>query len=198
MPPTPLQSFAHVKGMTFYLDTSAVLPMALDLAAPGDVDPRERVRSTKLKSFIERATKAGSRAVCSVLVLEEIASNARNEARRNVLARETEASWRDYERSNKAGADADQATVHALMLKMLEAAITALRAASVAVEQPVVTDAADAAQKLRKAHRAFLQRYPRIDSMDALHLAFGGLLGCTHFVSFDHAWRDVAEIQLLN
>jgi predicted nucleic acid-binding protein len=178
MPPTPLQSFAHTKGLTFYLDTSAVFPMTLVLAAPADVEPRERARSNMLTSFLEQAMKAGSRAVCSVLVLEEIAAVVRNKAR--------------------TAAGADPTTVHALMLKMLEHAINALRTAGVAVEQPVVTDAADAGQRLRKAHRAFLRSYPKIDSMDALHLAFGGLLSCTHFVSFDQAWTDVTEIKLLN
>lgn len=178
MPPTPLQSFAHTKGLTFYLDTSAVFPLMLTLADPAKAPPRERTRSNLLTSFLERATKAGSRAVCSVLVLEEIAAVVRNQA--------------------KAAAGANPATVHARMLKMLEHAINAIRVAGIVVEQPVVTDAVDGGQRLRKAHRAFLQSYPRIDSMDALHLAFGGLLGCTHFVSFDQAWTDVTEIKLLN
>lgn len=178
MPSTPLQSFAHAGGLTFYLDTSAVFPLMLMAADPAKILPRERTRSNLLAPFLERATNAGSRAVCSVLVLEEIAAVVRNEAR--------------------AAVGSNPAMVHALVLKMLEHAINAIRVAGIVVEQPVVTDAVDGGQRLRKAHRAFLQRYPRIDSMDALHMAFGGLLGCTHFVSFDQHWTDVAEIKLLN
>lgn len=32
-----------------------------------------------------------------------------------------------------------------------------------------------------------------LDSMDALHMTFGVMLGCTHLVSFDRHWGEIDE-----
>ena len=199
MPPVRLQTFAHVAGLTFYLDTSAVLPLAF--AETGEpIEEREERRCNLLKPFLERATRAGSRVVCSVLVFEEIAALVRNQQQRDILDREREhfRSWKDYERSNPAKADAGLRTVHATMLTMLQHAADALHKVGVNVAHPVGDPVADFGRKLRKAHRGYLHSYPRLDAMDALHLTFGAYLNCRHFVSFDKAWADVTEIQLLN
>lgn len=196
-----LETFAPKAGLKLYVETSAALSVTLTAtaAAEGYTAPHlERDRARRLSTFLERGHKNGARALCSVLVFEEIAAKVRNEERRVVLVRESEPSWRDYERARPADAAAASVAIQQRVLKVLEYAVTALSKLGVMFEQPVVTNAAEAGKKLRKAHREFIRLYDRIDSMDALHIAFGLLLGCKHFISFDRAWETIAEIELLN
>jgi hypothetical protein len=106
--------------------------------------------------------------------------------------------WRDYERGDPTGAVHERTTICDHVLQILQFAVDELASVGAAVEQPVTADAQGSAKKLRKAHRALLQKYPDIDSMDALHITFGNFMKCEHFVSFDNAWADISEIQLLH
>jgi hypothetical protein len=194
---TQLSAFTHVNGLVFYLDTSAVFPLAL--VAAGTTKPTELARAKLVTSFCTAAQKAMSRTLVSVLVFEEIAAKTRNEAQREVLRVEGHQTWRDFEAADKAKAHAERIKVQALMLAMLQHTATELGKLGVTVEQPQLQGtAAEAGKKLRKSHREFLAKYQSIDSMDALHIAFGAMLGCKHFVSFDKAWIGIAEIDLLN
>jgi predicted nucleic-acid-binding protein len=87
--------------------------------------------------------------------------------------------------------------IQAAVLKMLTHTTDALGGAGITVEQPVVTNAAESGKKLRKVHRDLLRHYHSIDSMDALHMAIGILLGCKHFITFDKHWTSVTEVEVL-
>jgi len=196
VPATALSAFRHLAGLVFYLDTSAVFPLAL--VAAGSMKPINSTRSGLVKAFCADAQRASSRAVVSVLVLEEIAAKTRNEAQRDLLRAEGFDDWYAFEQADKARADAERLNIKGRVLSMLQHAADELGMMGVTVEQPLITGTpADAGKKLRKTHREFLSKYQNIDSMDALHIAVGGLLGCKHFLSFDTAWIDIAEIQLL-
>lgn len=191
-----LDGFTHRSGLVFYLDTSAVMPLALNEA--GTIKGTELIRFRRINAFVASASRAASRTISSVLALEEIAAKTRNELSRAALKRAGHDDWRSYAAVAPAAAAAERTTIQGQVLKMLEHAATGMGKIGVVVEQPVVANAADAGKKVRKAHREYLRAYANIDSMDALHLAFGGLLGCKHFVSFDQAWLPISEVDVLN
>jgi hypothetical protein len=193
--PTELEAFAHAAGLVIYLDTSAVLPIALNLA--GNLPALERRRHTRLTDFLAKVVPAGSRSACSILVLEEIAAKVRGKMQKDILMKARADSWKDYETADPTAAANDRRTIQAHVLKVLEHAVNGLAKVGTTVEQPVVDDAVAGGRKVRKAHRELLRVYSNIDSMDALHVVFGGLLGCKHFISFDHAWAGIAEIEVL-
>lgn len=179
----------------FYLDTSAVLPLAL--ADAGTLPAKEQPRHSALTAFAAKARSAPARLVASVLAFEEIGAKTRNDVQRAVLARVDHRSWNDYQRADAVEALRDRKIIQGMVLQMLEHTARALGSLGVVVEQPVDADASTAGHKLRKAHREFLRLYENIDSMDALHIAFGAMLGCKHFITFDNGWAQVAEIEVL-
>ncbi|HEX3474707.1 MAG TPA: hypothetical protein VHT91_06680 [Kofleriaceae bacterium] len=192
---TLLASFAHKPDTLFYLDTSAVFPLALQAA--GTQNQLELDRARRVSAFLDHAKRNSSRGLCSVLVLEEIAAHIRNKTQRDALTRVRCDKWRDFCDTDPDNAEAEGKKIQATVLKMLTHTADALASAGITVEQPVVINAAEAGKKLRKAHRDFLRHYHAIDSMDALHMALGSTLGCKHFITFDKHWTSVTEIEVL-
>ena len=192
---TLLASFTHKAGTLFYFDTSAVFPLAL--RAAGTRNQQELDRARLISDFLEHARRNSSRALCSVLALEEIAAHTRNKKQYDVLKRVCHDTWRHFRDADPAGAEGEGKTIQSAVLKMLTHTADALGSAGITVEQPIVDNASEAGRRLRKAHREFLSHYHAIDSMDALHIALGSMLGCKHFITFDKHWAAVTEVDIL-
>lgn len=191
-----LRTFTHKPGLLFYLDTTAVYAMTLVRA--GSTSPKEQDRARDVTAFLAAAERNTSRGLCSVLVLEEIASIVRSQSQNPILVREGYNTWRDFRNADPVRSEAEGKAITARVLEMLTHAVEALASVKATIEQPIVSNSSEAGKKLRKAHRDFLRLYFDIDSMDALHLATGSLLGCKHFISFDKGWRDVTELEILH
>ena len=184
-------------GERIYLDTSAVLPLALvegGRRGQPTPPPREQQRAALVTAFGARAAKAGCKLVTSILALEEIAARARNKAR--LQEQRTYSSWDDFRRANASAAEDAEKRCQAHMLATLTWTIDVLHGAGVTVDFPSVlaAETENFAKKLRKAHLELLRAYASIDPMDALHIVFGLEGGAHGFVTFDGAWASVREI----
>jgi hypothetical protein len=195
MPAIALEAFRQTPGLVFYLDTSAIFPLAYKNA--GAISGLEADRFRRLSPFIDAVNRAGSRCIATVLGLEEFAGVVRNSRRQSLAKRANCNSWYDYAQANRAAADAEVPRIQAHVLAMLQHAANEMGALNVSVEQPLADDAKAVGKQLRKSHRLFLSRYATIDSMDALHMAFGLALHSEHFISFDNQWKQVLEFAVL-
>lgn len=188
---------ARIKnGVTIYLDTSAVRPLAAQWAFRDSVQhdsERERTRATRLESFFEGV--AGSQAIVatSLLALEELAASMRNEVLREYLQARRFASLYEFRQADSSGAAFAVDEAQSQALRMLDYAVDAFNDSSITLlDFGCVGD--EDVEFLRATHRKLLEDHHDLDSMDALHLAVAGAKGITHFVSFDGAWHDVDEV----
>lgn len=186
-------------GARFYLDTSALCALAFTRA--GTADPTDRGRAKRLRWFAPVAQRKGGAIVTSVLAFQELAAKVRNASINQALdalphrvRKLRDLHVKDAKLALRIATDAKKAAVAALNNAVLEATQLA-----VAVEQPATEEAerAIAGERMRIAHQSFIDRYPRIDAMDALHLTYGMAIDCEHFVSFDYGWEDVAEVTIV-
>lgn len=193
-----IEDFAPTSGQRCYLDTSALIPLALhQLASAGGPAPpdEERRRADRIRRCIDRLVSAKASVVTTILAMEELAAKVRNDAR-NDQARAHGSTWKDLKRSDPAKARELDEGCRDWMLKMMEHAARSTGDLGVSFELPVVLegDASAAATRLRKVHREYLRRYVSLDAMDALHIAVGRMIGADCFVSFDAGWREVSDI----
>jgi predicted nucleic acid-binding protein len=139
-----------------------------------------------MTSFCERAIASGAYVLTSILSLEEMAARTRQERFTTLVAQLAE--------------DEARAAARQAMLDVLELAVNCLTRVSIRLEAPIVMpgDQVTAAREMRKYHRYLLVTYPRLDPMDALHIAVGAALRVDAFVSFDRAWEEVAKIVVLS
>jgi predicted nucleic acid-binding protein len=199
LPSTQLSTFTHQKGLAFYLDTSALWPLAL--MPTGKIAGEESLRVGRLTTFVAKAQAVQSRVLSSILVVEELAALTRNRAQAALATANGHATWKDFKQMDPGKVATAQRSVQADVLGVLKLAAQEMKTYAITVEHPIVTDnlgsflnAPQAGSRLRNAHQAFLKKYPTLDSMDAMHMTFGAELGCRHFVSFDNGWDGIAEI----
>src|SRR5690349_10420712 len=127
-----LASLPKASSPPFYLDTSAVIPIAAERAGSLKAGSRDARCLAALKAFIPRAHSAGVRVKTSILALEEIAAKTRNAGLRDQAAAKRHGSWRDFRLADPAGSDVALAIVHKAMLKQLEDTAQGLGALGVA------------------------------------------------------------------
>ncbi|MFO0665069.1 MAG: hypothetical protein U0174_14040 [Polyangiaceae bacterium] len=180
-----------------YLDTSALVALVALAASKsrgrvGSTKDDDEQRGTALKEAIARANNATF--LTSVLALQEIAAMTRNRSRNALAKKQGFSSWTDARAARSPHCEAIEKAAHTAQTEVLKSAIgeTAnlgigvvhrLRAQQRPIEffgQALV----DSYIELAKAHSG-------LDSMDAMHLAAGKLLGATGYISFDKAWQTL-------
>lgn len=184
-------------GQRFYLDTSAVIPLALARAGTS-VDPVDQKRHRLLRSFSNKVTSSGGVLLTSLLAFEELAAVVRRPLRDAALKKAGASDWRDFRRKDAAGARQAEADTQKKVVQMMEWGLAELAALGGAVELPSRDAAATRtdADLLFKAHVALLRSCAALDPMDALHVVVGSALNTRSFVSFDRAWERISTIEL--
>lgn len=190
-------------ALKYYLDTSAIYPIAWDEGATNGgapaVDVAEKARASAVSTFLRDATAAGAEVRTSLLAIEEIAGKVRNGERRRCWKAKGFSDWRSYAIGNSAGARADGPIIQTKMLEWIGWSIRAVLSRGVQFERRVVQTPAGAAtlsKKSRETYVELLHSYPDLDAMDALHIVVGKEIGADAFVTFDAGWRAVSEIDV--
>lgn len=175
-------------GERLYLDTSVVLIVAQKYVAQtgatqATLNTADAARAAELTKAMKRSPNASF--MTSVLALQECAAWARNKVR-NQLLKGT--SWRSATRDERAAVDGQ---AHAQQKSMLDAATRGLHGLGVKVfHTPALGSCNFLSALFAKKYRDLADGCVSLDSMDAMHLAIGDVLGAAGFISFDQGWQS--------
>lgn len=204
MPAIDLATFVPVAGATYYLDTSALYPLAAaeakDAGAKNIAD-RFLERAAHVRSFLQAVKLARGMARTSVLAMQEMAAAIRNEERHRLAQADPakHKSWSAFKRDDHAGAQVADTVAQELMLTWMRYTSRQLGALQVHFCEPEVPKgfSVEIGAARKKAHRRLLKAFSRIDAMDALHIVLGTEMQASAFLSFDSGWQTVTTINVL-
>jgi predicted nucleic acid-binding protein len=193
-----LEDCTLVSGQMWYLDTSALIALAVAHEPQTSANQAEEFkRAKRIREFADRVNGKGARLITTILAIEELAGHARSKARK-AAAQSRGMSWKDLKQYDPTAAAHLDIACRDAMLDFMEVAANVVATCQVAYEFPTLDTSkpVEANKKLRKLHRELLRLYVSIDAMDALHIAFGRWVGTKSFVSFDHGWQAVTDIDV--
>lgn len=187
----------------FYLDTSAIYPLAwAEGVAKGGAPAlraNEALRVALLSAFLKKAEVVGSEMRTSLLSLEEIGTKIRNGERKDLIRANGFPDWHAYRQARPVDAAADALVIQAKAVQWMEWTVSALLSYGVLFERRAISTPALATTMIKKARLTYLEllrNYVDLDAMDALHIVVGKEIGAGAFISFDAGWQSVAEIDV--
>lgn len=193
----PLRLATPKENERFYVDTSAIFPLAHAeaKAAGGGGEATELSRAVVVVDFLNRAARVSAEVRTTAIVFEELGAKVRNKIRMHEASKYS-LSWQALKAQRPTEAAAADAIAHVKMLAFMKWAADGAAKGGILLEGRAMmpADVLAREKKLRKAHRELLAKYASLDAMDALHIVIGLEMAIPNFITFDAGWDAVPGI----